>query len=427
LLLLVVCVLAGACSGSATQSVTQPQVTAEESPWKIESENGLNEYGSVIDKAIAEACGQTSEAFPGNKFRGISLGEKYISVEDEPETGGRRSSWMFPVAAVPSDDSQRPATVRVIVEAQSERIVGVYATYRVPIAAMVKDITAVFGKTSQELDSRNGFDNIEVVTLKYTFPRTVVRVTGTKLGTSIVVLDREFVEASLRPFANAVLTACEWIKQEIRHGTPVESGSLPKVPLADLKSEWTSDNRRVIMLDEQVKEVGRRRKGQSRKQGERALDVQDWDVAVAWSNGSFVGASVDLIGSPSVGMPALKVSSEHYMLPTLASTRMCKDLFHDLANVLVQQEFPPAGDRIRILSPKKIWEWERHTGRDPNSTSTSDESVIGRSQGFTERSFEGSDWSRCNNWIDETGCTTFISESCMVSAIREVPKEPRGL
>jgi hypothetical protein len=386
---------------------------AEATPWALESATGLDDSGRAIDRASAAALGEESRAFLERSFRGIKLGEKYKAA---PE-GQKSDPWLLPIADPKAEDAGREATVRVLVENESQRVVGIFAVYRrQPLIGMAEDLRRTFGQTTQELAVRHlkmmGLD-LEEATIKYTFPQVIVRVSGHKFETRIIVLDRDYVERSLRPFANAVLSACRWAKQNVDYGREFSGEPLPKIGLADLKREFYGDGHNVLLWDAKSHDVALKLQA---KQSER---LPGWDVAVAWSNEKSRGGVVNLGLSRSIGSPLLTTTDEGYVVPQLACVGVCTDLFHDVANFLVQQEFPPSGDKIRVLNPNGVlnpW-WVFGTDHDPAED---------KGDAFLGRRAENVAWGggsdmRAYRWMDEEGCEITISEGYVLGVTRSAP------
>ncbi len=352
-LIAIVCVLVTAAIAIARRANEQPagslasrNVSAESSPWKIESETGLNNYDRVIDNAIATCLGDVSQAFTERSFRGVKLGEKYVPVESAVDAG----PWLLPSDEKLQINEVHKADVRVIVDADSKRVVGIFARYKQPLGGMIDEIRSMFGRTSQEIDSREvlgfGFDaNL----IKYTFPDTIVRVYGHRFETRIIVLDRDYVEASLRPFANAVLSACQWLKQVLRYGREDAAEPVQNLPFAGLQCVRNSDEWLLLLYDKDSQKIARQQaEGDSRK--------CRWDVAAAWIRGNTRAGVVTLLTCPSIGVPTLLLSEKHYVDRNLATAGLILDLFHDVGNALVQTEFPPAGESITVRNPRCSWD-----------------------------------------------------------------------
>jgi hypothetical protein len=400
------------------QVLELPSVDPNTSPWRVESDTGLAKDGDLIDSAIASALGRVSNAFQGRAYRGVTLREKYRPLNRNTAA----DFCLLPVEVPKVVDGERPATLLVLVDSKSDEIIGIFAQYQEPISAVINDVIRVFGKSDREIAARRLHDGSEEFTIAYTFPETVVRVCGNEKNTRVVVHDRKYVEQSLRPFANAVLSGCRWAKKSVRMQPKLNSGQPLVTPLAGLQPEASEDGSEVLMRDMQLLELARKRDAAELR------PLMGWDVAAVWCNAENSGAVINFVASPSVGMPRLVPWKLHHLLHTLPVIGSCAELFHDVGDFLIQHEFPPAGEKISVLNAKCQWTPDgiflpRLTPIRPSAEPNAlvfNERVEGLRREATARY-------RTYQWVDEDGRLISFTESFVLSVTKQFEKPPKGL
>jgi hypothetical protein len=395
----------------------------KQSPWTIESATGLNDYGRIIDEAIKITLGPASDVFLDRSFRGIALGDKYTATTGQsPKT----QPWLLSVDAKQPSDAIHEAVDFVLVDATSSRIVGVCSSYPTPLTALKESLIAKFGRSLKEVDfrrddlPRTNMFYVEYANIQYLFPHTVVCVRGSNKGTTIWVLDRNYVEASLRPFANAVLAACHWAKRVTGYGHGPETGPVPNIPLANLKRLQNSNGRVVVLFDKASQEMAQQRK---KKGLEKSVE---WDVATAWNLPSVPqGAAIHISMCPSIGIPELLQSGKEDITRTLVTAGF-SNLFHDVGSALIQHEFPPSAEKITVKRPERLVYDFRYAFDGSRLSGEEDNDIFARATLVDSNAHLN--FVRTYEWTDEEGWSIGFGEGLSLTIKRGAPKvQPKGL
>lgn len=188
---------------------------AQPSPWAVKASQNNETAASLVEQVL----GVELDEFKGKTFRGYTLGEKFdpadmVQLPPNPFSSG---DFFFAVKAK-DEEGRRPAIQTwVIVDAESQRIVGISAAFAGDRETLLEDVISLFGKTPEPIESYSvdggaGKEGINVI--KWTFPKSIARVVLTDFTpVRVCIFDREYVEAALGAYAQALMTAADWLAQ----------------------------------------------------------------------------------------------------------------------------------------------------------------------------------------------------------------------
>jgi hypothetical protein len=348
--------------------------TGERSPWRIESENGLNDYAHLFDRAVATALGEESTLFLGRTYRGVELCTPFATLENADD------KWNFPIyrdraglirLPPPSEESVRNnaklADTRVIVDRSSRRVVAVIAVMdSTELESMVSELVREFGKTTHEVETRRtvgpGPRVRRDTTVAYTFPQTIVRVFGMDVVrpeyssncTDVWVVDREYVERNLRAHANAFMQVCKWIKEVqsmAGDGDGIRASIVPG--LVDTRIVRSDEEKAVICVDPAVEKEVERIKNHNATATRRNDLLSPPERLVAGA------ATLEADGTVVVAMPGNSSTNGYDCLwvPGHEVNQHCiiytlSDMVWKVSSVIAQSEFPPVTEQISVIDPQ---------------------------------------------------------------------------
>ncbi len=331
-----------------------------QSPWKCESDSGYNNFGQVIDAAVASVIGAGSSHFSESSFCGVALGSDISSVV---EKNAEYKGCFIPIAAPDSSGFKvvRGASTFALADKETNRVVCVIVRYDgTPLDTLIDDVRSKFGPTSNEIKQWQerifGGYTVGCAYARWNFYRTSVVVFCRGNDTWITVADKDFVTAELRKCANAVLTSAKWMARVV--DVNVHNTGAPIVEaLADTTVQVAPRSSLALCVDDGLKQ----RMAADRKNGKRFESEDDprtCDVAgvITETSDAMCAALVDPLASPSVGLRRLHSrGASDQGLPCTLYDSAFMFMFWDIANTLMQNEFPPSSKQIQAYFPEDFY------------------------------------------------------------------------
>jgi hypothetical protein len=385
------------------------------SPWRIESHTGLNDYDHQIDNAIKAALGEVSYAFSDCHFRGIRLCTPFKKIQ--------KPNWPYPtsfnepfLSKLPPPESEedrknpRRDNTQVAIDASTGRIVAVLASMSfTSIEDVQSELVAQFGKTPQTIDQSvfdNSYEVCKTFVIKYTFPKTLVRVfakttfkSNSRYPSSSVavwVVDRSYVEQSTAAFANSLITACQWMHKArdlFEPGLGIPAHIVPQ--LVDTQMIKDEKGGCAVWIDPaSEKEAGRIAAiNEEEKRGFDRIPSVDRLVAGV-GNYDTETCIVVMPQSPSAnGIPRLYTPRVNISPYTI---NVCMpDMFREVASSIAQSQFPPRGETIAVIDPQKP-NYQAHWSSDQPISAQ----VRGAYQATLRKRYE---------WVDAEGWTVSVT------------------
>jgi hypothetical protein len=336
----------------------------------------VSQFDAAIRSAIAGSLGRESRHFEAKTFRGLQLGDQH-----EDEIGKCNAAFEAPhFLSVPPHKAifgsdGKPEETRVIVEKANNRIVGVTCVYYdTSISELLPALLDIFGKTSQEIEVRQwqqGGGPARADTIKYTFPHTIVRVSGFSYSrgspsnlTRIAVFDRPFIEKCLLTHGESVIQSCLWLKQMRRLASAGQIDAKDSLPLkgCEIQAFRPEDGEILLYVDtKREHDLKTRVKSLENPREESGFGrggvLQPFDVALyaRSSRGKQLIVCPDASGAMRV--PELKMYSEH-LDGSILTTPILRDLVLAFTSVIVQGVFPPEGDSIDVITQSSDTRWD---------------------------------------------------------------------
>jgi hypothetical protein len=320
----------------------------EKTPWRPGAPAEEDSSDALIDDVIENTLGEPSSAFVAASFRGVTLGCPASSIIDETISGSCNCVLgIKPTVIQDAAEGDRQSTVGVYVDKRSDRVVGVIASYRLPLQAMTGYIRDTFG-SSRKIVTGPG-DSVHVT---YLFPETVVVVHSISRRTSILMVDKNYLLSDLHRFAQAVVASAKWMRSTVEANSPNSTGEVIVRKLADTVIDKSQNGAVAMCVDQRLRDRMTLDRGNG-KRFETAEDPRTCDVAAVRRDDrrGLFAVMVDPRVSSSVGVSLLKsrgISYDSGLECTLCDTPVFQ-LFWDIANTLMQLEFPPSTSEISVL------------------------------------------------------------------------------
>ena len=385
------------------------------SPWRIESHTGLNDYDHQISSAIKAALGEESYAFSDCHFRGIRLCTPFKKLQ--------KPNWQYPtsfgesfLSELPPPESEedrknsRLNDTRVAIDASTGRIIAVLASMSsTSIEDIQPEIITQFGKTPQAIDQsalRTSYEVRKTFDIKYTFPKTLVRVFATTRfrnnsrypdsHVAIWVVDRSYVEQSLAAFANSFISACYWMHKArdlYEPGLGIPAAIVPQ--LVDTQIVTDEKGGCAVWIDPASEKEARRIAAINEKEKRGFDSIPSVDRLVAGvGNYDAETCIVVMPQSPSTnGIPRLytpRVNISPYTIDVCMA-----DVFREVASSIAQSQFPPRGETISVIDPQRPNIEARWSSDQPISAQ-----VRGAYQSTLRKRYE---------WVDAEGWTVAVT------------------
>lgn len=376
----------------------------------------------LVRTAIVRAFGEESQKFTGDSFKGIRLGDGHDDEPGKSNAPFEAPHWLSVPPHQTIEKNGRPESTRVFVEKDRNRVVMVSAIYEgTALDNLLPDLLETFGKTPQEIIRREWEQNrgaASSATLRYTFPRTIVRVSGFNYSrpfptskSLVWVFDRKFIEKALLAYGDSVVGACKWLQrmrdiaERSGHVGPREA-----VPIKGCEiRNWESEDGEILLYVDtsresairSVREAARKNNDFPRGLGQGG-SLQPFDVAFFASSGRGQQLVICPDASASMRPPELKSYHPH-LEGSILRTPVIEDIVLTFTSSIVQELLPPEGDEITIISRTSDTLWE------PDET----EPVDRRRLHITSRA----DGDR-NEWTDQRGWKVRVSSRGGISLSR---------
>lgn len=312
--------------------------------------------------AVKSLLGETSVAFVGTEYRGITLGASYSDVAKQaPIAVTQRRG-----PAVYCNDSGG-----AFVFTQEGKLVCHQQTYIGGQEDYLDKLKDVFGTTEKPILTREYSDNSSAVKhtfIRYTFPETLVLLEFNKgialtagrarqnEATHVYVIDRPWAEGLLRRSAEAKRIGFDWMK---RAAAQVQAGAinpktLPTIPHTRAKS--IRDGAGVIYIDEK-KEKTLEQEGYGGDALEQAATVARCTAhepgkpgIVAFNCERYTGSEVAVF----LKQETPEGSGKSGPVRALSATPFLNFLDTELKAIQLAQSFPPRTDEIRFVQRERI-------------------------------------------------------------------------
>jgi hypothetical protein len=410
----------------------QRQSASRDSPWRIESDSGLNDYAHQIDRAIAEALGKVSSTFRGREFRGVSLCIPFQKM--------KVSDWNYPTYMSypfllqlpnPKDEEKRmdpwESDTRLAIDSATGRVVSVMVIMRSTSIGVIQDkLIEMFGRTPQDIEQGifHGGDYIKKWSVvKYTFPETLVRVVaGTNVplrngysedNIEIWVLDRSFVERNVRAYANAFISACRWMDQARSLYDASRGVSVSLMPkLVDTTTLVDEAKQFAVCVDPALEKEADRIAAINEKSKLAQELVPSVDRLVG-GVGNYEDGSCVIVARPQV---PLTNGTDRLWTPEVAISPYgiddcCVfDVYWHVASALAQAQFPPRGESISVIDPQKTNYSAQWTSSQPIANQ-----VTGAYQATKCKRHE---------WVDRNGWVVSVAADGSISLLKPSAEGP---
>lgn len=327
----------------------------------------------LVQLAVKDALGTESEKFTETTFKGVTLGDPHTDEDRKSNAPPDAPHWLSVPPHQAVENNGRIESTRIFVESEGNRIVMVSTDYaRTPFNDMLPDILQTFGKTPQEIVETKwmqGGGPAKKLVLRYTFPKTLVRVIATGYtapfphgATQVWVYDRAFVEKSLLEYGRGIVEACKWLDgmRQLSEKGHIEVGDALPIEGCEIREWNNADGRTMLYVDTKRKQsmeaaFKSAQNGLPKGLGQGGT-LQPFDVALISSNTRETLMVVCPDASTFMRPPELKLVADHLDGTILSSP--ISDAVVTVTSGIVQVFFPPAGDHITTISRTNDTLWE---------------------------------------------------------------------
>lgn len=374
----------------------------------------------LVRTALVKALGEESQVFTSDTFKEIRLGDRHVDEPGKSNAPFDAPHWLSVSPHHVIETKGRLESTRVFVEKESNRVVMISVVYDpMSLEKLLPDVLETFGKTPQEILTHNWEQNRHAArstTLRYTFPRTVVRIKAIDYSgpipvsrTQIWVFDRAFIEKSLLAYGKSVIRACDWLRRmrDVAEEGRVEPRDAVPIKGCEIR-DWDADDGQVLLYVDTSREGAVRSVRKAAKEERdfliglsRGGVLQPFDVALFATSSRGQQLVICPDASASMRVPELKSYHEHLEGSILHSP--ITDIVATFTSSIVQELFPPEGENISIISQTN------DTYRAPDEAEAIDRrklQILSRASGDRDE------------WVDQNGWQVRVSERGAISLTR---------